>query len=355
MTNSIYHIYDKVFKKILTLSSGAVVNLINGLFETSYPTDSIITYNWTEFESDELKKILADTILTINNTQSYHIEAQITEDEDIIFRVFEYSFGHADRNRIRMTSHKNTNASSNCTTEQEPDCELLFPEPKVIYLCPSGKAPAQYTMKLNFGTQGSFLYKVSTFKLLDISLDELNQRKMIILIPFQLLKLKDLLSKDRSEENLLALQNLIQHDILESIESNLTLGNITPDDARRLKRLTHKLYTHIYSHYEEMEALNELTDESLILDIDIIDNQHAAELALKDSIISEQGNMLSKKDSIISEQGNMLSEKDNIISEQGNMLSEKDRIISEKDDTISEKDAEIVALKEELAFFRSKV
>lgn len=84
-----------------------------------------------------------------------------------------------------------------------------------------------------------------------------------------------------------------------------------------------------------------MTDESLFLDIDMLDNQYAAELALKDSIISEQGNML--------------SEKDNIISEQGNMLSEKDRIISEKDDTISEKDAEIVALKEELAFFRSKV
>lgn len=84
-----------------------------------------------------------------------------------------------------------------------------------------------------------------------------------------------------------------------------------------------------------------MTDESLILDIDIIDNQHAAELALKDSIIVEQGNML--------------SEKDNIISEQGNMLSEKDRIISEKDDTISEKDAEIVTLKEKLAFFQSKV
>ena len=91
-----------------------------------------------------------------------------------------------------------------------------------------------------------------------------------------------------------------------------------------------------------------MTDESLILDIDIIDNQHAAELALKDSIIVEQKN-------IISEQGNMLSEKDNIISEQGNMLSEKDRIISEKDDTISEKDAEIVALKEKLAFYQNKV
>lgn len=42
-----------------------------------------------------------------------------------------------------------------------------------------------------------------------------------------------------------------------------------------------------------------MTDESLFLDIDMLDNQHAAELALKDSIIAEQGNMLSEKDAEI--------------------------------------------------------
>lgn len=53
--NTIYHLYDKIFKKILTLSSKAVINLINGLFNTNYPLNSNIQYNWTEFENDELK------------------------------------------------------------------------------------------------------------------------------------------------------------------------------------------------------------------------------------------------------------------------------------------------------------
>ncbi|MBO5279026.1 MAG: hypothetical protein J6B06_06030 [Lachnospiraceae bacterium] len=66
MEQKIHQIYDKVFKKILTLSSKSVINLINGLFETDYPPDSTIRYNWTEFEDDGLKKTLADTILTIN-------------------------------------------------------------------------------------------------------------------------------------------------------------------------------------------------------------------------------------------------------------------------------------------------
>ena len=94
----------------------------------------------------------------------------------------------------------------------------------------------------------SFIYEVSTFNFMDTTLEELNRRKLVILIPFQLLKLRKLLEKDRSSENLTALQNLIQNDILGSIETNLKLGNISMDDARRLKRLTKKLYDYIYAH-----------------------------------------------------------------------------------------------------------
>ncbi len=57
----------------------------------------------------------------------------------------------------------------------------------------------------------------------------------------------ELLEKDRSPQNLTALQNLIQNDILGSIESNLKLGNISINDARKLKRQTKKLYDYIYA------------------------------------------------------------------------------------------------------------
>lgn len=58
MESTIYQIYDKMFKKILTLSSLSVVNLINGLFGTDYPKDSKVSYNWTEFEKEDLRKII---------------------------------------------------------------------------------------------------------------------------------------------------------------------------------------------------------------------------------------------------------------------------------------------------------
>mgnify|MGYP002772036857 CR=1 FL=1 len=271
MAKTIYQIYDKIFKKILTLSARAVINLINGLFLMNYPLDSTISYNWTEFEDDELKKILADTIITINGTDSYHMEAQITEDDSIIFRVFQYGYSHANRNReIKDGVYR-----------------MHFPEPKIIYLCPTN-APDEYVLEIDYGSQGIFNYKVSTFKYLDIPLQELNQRRMVVLIPFQLLKLRDRLEKSRTQEDLEVLKNLIQNDIIGGIDENVRVGNITVDDARRLKRLTHKLYEHIYSHYEEMEELNEMTDESLMLDIDIIEKEHEKELAEKDKEIAEK-------------------------------------------------------------------
>ena len=271
MAKTIYQIYDKIFKKILTLSARVVINLINGLFLMNYPLDSTISYNWTEFEDDELKKILADTIITINGTDSYHMEAQITEDDSIIFRVFQYGYSHANRNReIKDGVYR-----------------MHFPEPKIIYLCPTN-APDEYVLEIDYGSQGIFNYKVSTFKYLDIPLQELNQRRMVVLIPFQLLKLRDRLEKSRTQEDLEVLKNLIQNDIIGGIDENVRVGNITVDDARRLKRLTHKLYEHIYSHYEEMEELNEMTDESLMLDIDIIEKEHEKELAEKDKEIAEK-------------------------------------------------------------------
>ena len=285
MSQTIYHIYDKVFKKVLTLSSKAVINLINGLFETNYPASSIIRYNWTEFVDGELRKTLADTIITINEKHSYHLEAQMTRDETIVLRVFEYGFSHANQN----------------STSNETYSELCFPEPKIIYLAPEGSIPEEYILRLNFGSQGYFDYKVSAFLFNQISVEELNQKKMIILIPFMLLKLRSAMSKSRSKDNLEALKYLIQHDILESIEENLKLGNITQSDARKLKRYTHKLYEQIYSHYEEMEELNEMTDESLMLDIDIIEKEHEQKLAEMDSALQEKINALKEKDNALKE------------------------------------------------------
>ena len=253
--NEIYHIYDKAFKRILTLSEKTVINLINGLFDTDYPTDSKITYNWTEHENKDLKRTLADSILTINGRDSYHIEAQMTEDEEIVFRFIEYGFGHAFKNRTFVDGGE----------------RMVFPRPCILYLDEGkkDKLPDEYTLIMQFEDQGEFEYKVPLVKLQNMTVAELNEKKLIALLPFKLLKLRKKIENLRTEENLKELQTLVIDDIMNVIDTNVEAGNISSTEAFDLKALTTLLYMKIYSKYKELEDFTmRLYDQSLELPSD---------------------------------------------------------------------------------------
>ena len=287
----IYQIFDKAFKRILTLSDKAVINLINGLFGTNYPTNSKITYNWTEHEDKDLKKTLSDSILTINDRDSYHIEVQMTEDEEIVFRVFEYGFGHAYKNRTIVSGGE----------------RMVFPRPCIIYLDAGKKdsIPDEYSLVLQFENQGEFWYKVPVVKLQNISIQEMNEKKLIILLPFLLLKLRKKLEKVRSKENMEELQKLVVNDIINSIRKNEEVGNISHTDALDLIELTMKLYMRIYSKYEELEVFTmRLCDQSL----ELISDKYEKTVEELEDEVKEMKGILEKKDDIIRELERQLKE-----------------------------------------------
>ena len=282
--NEIYQIYDKAFKRILTLSEKTVINLINGLFDTDYPTDSKITYNWTEHEDKDLKRTLADSILTINGRDSYHIEAQMTEDEEIVFRFIEYGFGHAYKNRTFVSGGE----------------RMVFPRPCILYLDEGkkDKVPDEYTLTLLFENQGEFAYRVPLVKLQNMSVEELNDKKLIALLPFQLLKLRKKIENLRTEENLEELQNFVVDDIIDSIYKNEAVGNISYSDALDLIELTTKLYMKIYSKYKELEDLTmRMCDQSL----ELISDKYEKTVEELEEENKELKDKVNNMDSVISE------------------------------------------------------
>ncbi len=301
-----HQIFDHTFKRVLTLSNKAIINLINGMFETDYPIDSKIVYNWTEHTNKELEWKLADTILTINDICSYHIEAQMTEDEEIVFRVFEYGFGHAYQNRIVRKGGET----------------MVFPEPRILYLSDSNltKIPQAYHLTLDFGTQGQFIYEVPVVKILNFSIEELNKRKMVILIPFYLLKLRKELKKARTKDNMNELQKLILYDIIGSINENKRLGNISQNDSYILTNLTQRLYFAIYSTYEELEEVSMRIDQSLHLECDKYN--------------------LDEMEETIQKQQDKIKENEDIIKEQGETIKEQGETIKALEKTIKEQSKE---------------
>lgn len=249
----IHDIYDRIAKRCISLSGKCTINLINGLYGTNYPVDSKVTYNWTEHENDELKRTLADTIVTINNTHSYHMEFQMTKDGDIILRMFEYGFQHAMSNRGIDT--------------------LYFPEPMIVYLYNKENVADEYTLIIDFGTQGEFVYKAPVYKYLEKSMEELDDRKLIVLIPFQLLRLRQAIEKERTKENIDALKRLITHDIIDTLKRNENAGNITRMESMKLQRMILHLYHHVYQKYDELEreGVNQMAEDVLLFDVDIFE------------------------------------------------------------------------------------
>ncbi len=257
----IAQIYDKIFKRILTLSGKSVIGFINGLFGTDYPDDSTIVYNWTEHVDDELHRTVADAIITINEKHAYHIEAQMYEDEAIELRMFDYGYRYALK------------------AGHERDV-LTFPEPRIIYLYEHENIPNVKTLMLDFGEQGRFQYQIPVFKLLEHEPEELSKKNMIILIPFMIMKLRKNIEKERTKENMEALRTLISDDILGVIKENQVAGNLTMADANRLRNLIHKLYNHLYAHYKEFieGGLNDMMEDDLVLEMDIIEEKMKKEM-----------------------------------------------------------------------------
>lgn len=121
-----------------------------------------------------LKDRFADIIVIINDVHTFHLEAQMTKDERIVLRVFEYEFFYA----MSQWSDDNT---------------LYFPELMIIYLDNQPGIPKESILHISFCNQGTFDYKVQNYMYLEHDVTELNRRKMIVLIPFQLLELTKLL------------------------------------------------------------------------------------------------------------------------------------------------------------------
>lgn len=240
-----WQVYDTIFKRIFTLSGPAVIRLINGLFSRCFPPDSSVTYPNTEIIRPDLKRRSLDILVTIAQKETFHLEAQMTRNDMIVLRVFEYGFLYA------MASRDAPNM-------------LCFPEAAVIYLNRKNAVRKKDILHISFGSQGSFDYQVRNFFYLKHTVKELDQMGMAILIPFQALRLRRLLERQYpsaplkrpaafSPEEFSRLQDEIRHDIIESINTNLQAGNITEDDAGQLLDLTSLLYEHIQNHFYEKQ------------------------------------------------------------------------------------------------------
>ncbi|MGN0495239.1 MAG: hypothetical protein ACI4GW_03350 [Lachnospiraceae bacterium] len=104
---------------------------------------------------------------------------------------------------------------------------------------------------------------------------------------------------------------MITDDIIGSIDKNQELGNITPEDAYRLKHYVKSMWIYLCKHHKELEAFSDMTDESFMTVADVIceDLERTREaLKKKEKMLEENAKVLEEKDRVLEENAKVLEE-----------------------------------------------
>ena len=243
-------IFDLTLKRLLRSSSVAVVQFINGLFGTEHSLDSIVDYPNTENVSDKLKRLLSDMVVVINGLYAYHLEAEIKDNENIALRVFEYGFAEGLRTKKILNSGEKI--------------WLRFPNTRIIYWETTARTPDEVTLSLEFPEGGNYDYVVKTFKFLDHDINELEEKKLALLLPFYVLKLRKRVKKSRHRAELCAEMKAILENIDAALERAVETGLMSKMDACNALEHTERLYKELYQEYVEFKEVDAMLRDKIL-------------------------------------------------------------------------------------------
>ncbi|GHV91139.1 hypothetical protein AGMMS50268_16420 [Spirochaetia bacterium] len=241
------NIFDRLFKQLMHLSRKAVIRFINGLFGVNHPLNSSVSYPNTEYVTPDLRRFISDITILIGGCK-YQIEAQINNDLNMAIRVFRYGFEESLRSK----------------TEKDGEITLSFPQVRVIYWETTRKTQDVLTLNLKFPDGKIHKYQVKTFKFLDYSIAELEQRKMSILLPFYVLKLRKQVKAAKTgkrRQELAKEMEILIDQLVHAAKRSANTGVLDNDDsADVIKQMNHLLHE-IYQDYNEFKEVSEMAQK----------------------------------------------------------------------------------------------
>jgi hypothetical protein len=245
-------IFDLILKQLMRLSSLAIINFINGLFGTNHPIDSAVEYPNTESVSRKLRRLMSDTIVIIGGVHAYHIEAEIKNDENIVIRVFEYGFAEGLRTK---------------TASDDGKISIKFPDARIIYWETTEKTPDEVVLSLEFPEGGSYEYKVRAFKFLEHGVPELERRKLAILLPFYVLKLRRGAVSARTPKRRAELageMKSILDELVAAADRAEASGVMSEADKRIVLDHMAYLYKELFAQYDEFKEADAMLQDRIL-------------------------------------------------------------------------------------------
>lgn len=237
------NIYDGVFRTIVNDCRKLLIPVINEVFAEDYTGDEEIEFSPNEHFIDQQEAADQERITDTNFTifgrikKKYHLECESSlPDGRIMIRLFEYDA------QIALDEGDVT----------EETLTVTFPNTAVLYLRAYKKTPDK--MKYVINTPGGTVqYDVPIMKVQAYTLNEIFEKRLLLLIPFYIFSHEKNFPEYNSNEQKLEELKAEYHDILIRLDKLEQQSVIGAFDKRTIIELSRDVIREIAKKYENVQ------------------------------------------------------------------------------------------------------
>ncbi len=237
------NIYDGAFRTILNDCRKLIIPVINEIFGETYTGNEEIRFfpneHFLDQQDEADKERITDTNFTVYGKmpKKYHVECESSlPDGRITIRLFEYDA------QIALDEGEVT----------EETLTVTFPNTAVLYLRTYKKTPDK--MKYVIITPGGTVqYDVPIMKVQTYSLDDIFEKRLLMLIPFYIFSHEKGFPEYNSNEQKLAELKAEYQEILKRLDELEQQGVIGAFDKRTIIELSGDVIKEIAQKYENVQ------------------------------------------------------------------------------------------------------
>ncbi len=215
------HVFDSVFRTLAQKTPYLFVELINEAFGTEYTRKSKLEQLRNEFY-EKGGKVVTDSVYKIER-HIYHLECQSKNDSKMVLRMVQYDFD------IGLEQASKNNAMN----------RVELPKSCVLYLRSTRNTP-NILMTEIVQDGRTMVYESKVIKISDYTMDKMFQKKLVVFIPYYLLKYEKELLKD----------SIASETVRSLIEDCKEIANKMRDD----KNITEQEYTDIVDAFRKVSG-----------------------------------------------------------------------------------------------------
>ena len=237
------NVYDGAFRTFLNDCRKLIIPVINEIFGETYTGKEEIQFfpneHFIDQQDEADRERITDTNFTVfgKTPKKYHIECESSlPDGRITIRLFEYDA------QIALDEGEVT----------EETLTVTFPNTAILYLRTYKKTPDKMRYVI-ITPGGTVQYDVPIMKVQKYSLDDIFEKRLLILIPFYIFSHEKSFPEYNSNEQKLAELKAEYQKILEKLDGLEQQGVIGAFDRRTIIELSEDVIKEIAQKYENVQ------------------------------------------------------------------------------------------------------